>query len=230
MAFMKKVILPCTFSQSISTHCFICVIQFNWFNLYHSFCFAGGVWRPIESLGEAKARTQTGDSLGCNFNFVYLMPVFQDDSWFVWNHVLRKYCQLRINAVRNILCEFVASTCLLQLICQFCNLSPWRRKVQTSLVSNISVQESRQFSYKVRTFLCISISNSIRVPSKFDLSKIGQLNRQTLMEVYFDVVDVDLVAVESSGILKGKQKLTFNSDILGGIDFTKLSKLTMCSA
>ena len=138
------------FSQSISTHCFICVIQFNWFNLYHSFCFAGGVWRPIESLGEAKARTQTGDSLGCNFNFVYLMPVFQDDSWFVWNHVLRKYCQLRINAVRNILCEFVASTCLLQLICQFCNLSPWRRKVQTSLVSNISVQESRQFSYKVR--------------------------------------------------------------------------------
>ena len=50
------------------------------------------------------------------------------------------------------------------------------------------------------------------------------------MEVYFDVVDVDLVAVESSGILKGKQKLTFNSDILGGIDFTKLSKLTMCSA
>ena len=134
------------------------VKQFNWFNLYHSFCFAGGVWRPIESLGEAKARTQTRDSLGCNFNFVYLMPVFQDDSWFVWNHVLRKYCQLQIHAIRNILCESVASSCLLQLICQFCNLSPWRRKVQTSLVSNLSVQESRQFSYKVRTFLCISIT------------------------------------------------------------------------
>ena len=41
-----------------------------------------------------------------------------------------------------------------------------------------------------------------------------------------------LDAVGSSGILKGKQKLgvTFNSDKLGGIDFTKFSKLTMCSA
>ena len=41
-----------------------------------------------------------------------------------------------------------------------------------------------------------------------------------------------LDAVGSSGILKGKQKLgvTFNSDKLGGIDFTKISKLTMCSA
>ena len=41
-----------------------------------------------------------------------------------------------------------------------------------------------------------------------------------------------LVAVGSSGILKGKQNLgvTFNSDKLGGIDFTKFSKLTMCSA
>ena len=41
-----------------------------------------------------------------------------------------------------------------------------------------------------------------------------------------------LVAVGFSGILKVKQKLgiTFNSDKLGGIDFTKFSKLTMCSA
>ena len=41
-----------------------------------------------------------------------------------------------------------------------------------------------------------------------------------------------LVAVTSSGILKAKQKLgvTFNSDELGSIDFTKISKLTMCSA
>ena len=38
--------------------------------------------------------------------------------------------------------------------------------------------------------------------------------------------------VASSGILKAKQKLgvTFNSDKLGGIDFTKFSKLSMCSA
>ena len=41
-----------------------------------------------------------------------------------------------------------------------------------------------------------------------------------------------LVAVTSSEILKAKQKLgvTFNSDKLGGINFTKISKLTMCSA
>ena len=39
-------------------------------------------------------------------------------------------------------------------------------------------------------------------------------------------------AVTSSGILKAKQKLgrTFNSDKLGGIAFTKISKLTKCSA
>ena len=36
--------------------------------------------------------------------------------------------------------------------------------------------------------------------------------------------------VRSSGILKGKKKLTFNFNKLGGIDFTKFSKLTMCSA
>ena len=47
-----------------------------------------------------------------------------------------------------------------------------------------------------------------------------------------DTVLYILVAVVSSGILKGKQKLrvTFNSDKLGGIDFTKFLKLTMCSA
>ena len=41
-----------------------------------------------------------------------------------------------------------------------------------------------------------------------------------------------LDAVGSSRILIGKQKigLTFNSDKLGGNDFTKFSKLTMCSA
>ena len=41
-----------------------------------------------------------------------------------------------------------------------------------------------------------------------------------------------LDAATSSGIFKAKQKLgrTFNSDKLGGIAFTKISKLTMCSA
>ena len=38
-----------------------------------------------------------------------------------------------------------------------------------------------------------------------------------------------VVAVTLSGILKAKQKLgiTFNSDKLGGMDFTKFSKLTL---
>ena len=46
------------------------------------------------------------------------------------------------------------------------------------------------------------------------------------------VITCPLDAVMSSGILKAKQKLgrTFNSDKLGGIAFTKISKLTMCSA
>ena len=41
-----------------------------------------------------------------------------------------------------------------------------------------------------------------------------------------------LDAATLSGILKAKQKLgvTFNSDKLGGIDFTKFPKLSMCSA
>ena len=47
-----------------------------------------------------------------------------------------------------------------------------------------------------------------------------------------DTLVYGIVTVTLSGILKAKQKLgrTFNSDKLGGIDFTKISKLTMCSA
>ena len=46
----------------------------------------------------------------------------------------------------------------------------------------------------------------------------------------FTIINLD--AIGSWGIMFGKQKLgvTFNSDKLGGIDFTKFSKLTMCSA
>ena len=46
--------------------------------------------------------------------------------------------------------------------------------------------------------------------------------------IYIYILD----AATSSGILKAKQKLgvTFNSDKLGGIDNTKFSKLSMCSA
>ena len=46
--------------------------------------------------------------------------------------------------------------------------------------------------------------------------------------IYIYILD----AATSSGILKANQKLgvTFNSDKLGSIDFTKFSKLSMCSA
>ena len=47
-----------------------------------------------------------------------------------------------------------------------------------------------------------------------------------------NIIIYTLDAATSSGILKAKQKLgrTFNSDKLGDIAFTKISKLTMCSA
>ena len=55
--------------------------------------------------------------------------------------------------------------------------------------------------------------------------------------VFYEIIDnlhgtCLLDAATSSGILKAKQKLgrPFNSDKLGGIAFTKISKLTMCSA
>ena len=52
---------------------------------------------------------------------------------------------------------------------------------------------------------------------------MGPANLTVLKTTYYI-----LVAVGSSGILKGKQKLgvTFNSNKLGVIDFTKFSKLT----
>ena len=61
-----------------------------------------------------------------------------------------------------------------------------------------------------------------------------------LKQIFMDILEFKLVsvatylivAVTSSEILKVKQKLgrTFDSDKLGGIAFTKISKLTMCSA
>ena len=62
---------------------------------------------------------------------------------------------------------------------------------------------------------------------KYHLCQAGKYNGvKSILKEYI------LFAVGSSRILIGKQKLgvTFNSDKLGGIDFTKFSKLTMCSA
>ena len=78
--------------------------------------------------------------------------------------------------------------------------------------------------------LCSQISDVIILPQKSD-------HHGTLME-FFENFDQNvgelrakyiLVTATSSGILKAKQKLgrTFNSN---GIAFTKISKLTMCSA
>ena len=57
-----------------------------------------------------------------------------------------------------------------------------------------------------------------------------KLSNEQLLDAQIDTYYLD--AVGSSRILIGKQKigLTFNSDKLGGNDFTKFSKLTMCSA
>ena len=60
-------------------------------------------------------------------------------------------------------------------------------------------------------------------------SRIENKAKKIILKIkeYTYIVD----AATSSGILKAKQKLgrTFDSDKLGGIAFTKISKLTMCS-
>ena len=68
-----------------------------------------------------------------------------------------------------------------------------------------------------------------RLPFEMEpVLKIFEMYIFTILIKYMYLLD----AATSSGILKAKQKLgvTFNSDKLGGIAFTKISKLTMCSA
>ena len=61
---------------------------------------------------------------------------------------------------------------------------------------------------------------------------VQESRQQELSAYYLYVYTIYVVAVGSSGILKGKPKLgvTFNTDKLGSIDFTKMSKLTMYNA
>ena len=73
---------------------------------------------------------------------------------------------------------------------------------------------------------CNQIKMSLKLPK-------DQSAAETIFaKCYGHVGSCELVTATSSGILKAKQKLgrTFNSDKLGGIAFTKISKLTMCSA
>ena len=65
------------------------------------------------------------------------------------------------------------------------------------------------------------------------MTALGIFSYQVKTGIVIQKLDLwTLVAVVSSGILKGKQKLgvTFNSDKLGGIDFTKISKLSSAGA
>ena len=54
----------------------------------------------------------------------------------------------------------------------------------------------------------------------------------TIFGAFLELFSYIIDAATLSGILKAMQKLgvTFNSDKLGGIDFTNFSKLSMCSA
>ena len=65
------------------------------------------------------------------------------------------------------------------------------------------------------------------------VSKFTNMTCMNLLEVFNHLSGMYLlVAVGSSGILKGKQKLgvTFNLDKQDVIDFTKFSEMTMCRA
>ena len=80
--------------------------------------------------------------------------------------------------------------------------------------------------------MLLHTSLPILTESKYVLPWQPNLPKNKKVMDSFELGIYILDAVGSSGILKGKQKLgvTFNSDKLGGIDFTKFSKLTMCSA
>ena len=95
----------------------------------------------------------------------------------------------------------------------------------------------------LRTVLKVQVNHFQKVPSVYhfvkEFDRLFQ-SSYTFLEDYkigknppilFETTYL-LVTATSSGILKAKQKLgrTFNSNKLGGIAFTKISKLTMCSA
>ena len=75
------------------------------------------------------------------------------------------------------------------------------------------------------------LKNSYEYRSEDSLVNLNFLNWNLLFFVS-TVTQYIIVTARSSLFLIGKQKLgvTFNSDKLGGIDFTKFSKLSMCSA
>ena len=119
-------------------------------------------------------------------------------------------------------------------------LTNWRAKycTRTRRARHIGPPSKKCDTWKTVSFNSILPTLTLPLPQLRLLQKAQQrqLNRIYMLSLNFNVnlsdIDCVLVAVGSSGILKGKQKLgvTFNSNKLGVIDFTKFSKLTMCSA
>ena len=77
-----------------------------------------------------------------------------------------------------------------------------------------------QDAHLVTTYCCVT---ALKIQENFGTVQL---------DVNSGIITYLVDAVTSSGILKAKQKLgiIFYSDKLGGIDLTKFSKLTMCSA
>ena len=84
------------------------------------------------------------------------------------------------------------------------------------------------------TMISLTLSEMMMVKCLYILkwSSMAMADDNLIATVIFRHSIYILDAVTSSGILKAKQKLgvTFHSNKLGGIDFTKFSKLSMCSA
>ena len=78
---------------------------------------------------------------------------------------------------------------------------------------------------------CTVVRQSYRISLYFYIYILPMLKKCTLSLPYLKITYI-VVAITSSGISKAKQipGATFNFDKLGGIDFTKISKLMMCRA
>ena len=117
-------------------------------------------------------------------------------------------------------------TNLHELFCQFISLRNWVNSGKFMDTCWISCQVMADMEKFYDDFIIINLYK-MRFHSDFSLFlNTNQSNYETDQNAY------TLDAVRSSQILIGKQRLgrAFNSDKLGGIDFTKFSKLTMCSA
>ena len=102
-----------------------------------------------------------------------------------------------------------------------------KQQVQIQFINGISwnIKEIEIFSSRGRQkFIKRGICNW----------KINNCNIKikNIVDTHYPVCTYILDAFTTSGILKAKQKLgvTFNSDKLGDTNFTKFSKLTMCTA